>query len=47
MVKSSCKNFNSLLVDLYTLRIVKSNHPLVFTMKQFVSLFFLGDLIYV
>ena len=38
-----CKNFNSLLVDLFTLRIVRSNLPKVFTLKRFVSLVFLGD----
>ena len=37
------KNFNSLLVDLFTLRIVSSNLPKVFTLKRFVLLVFLGD----
>ena len=41
-VKSYCKNFNSLLVDLFTLRIVRSNPPQIFTLKWFVSLVFIG-----
>jgi len=39
--------FNSLLVDFFTLRIVRSNPPQVFTLKRFVSLVFLDDHIYV
>ena len=42
-VKSYCKNFNSLLVDLFTLKMARSNPPQVFTLKQFVSLVFLGN----
>ena len=30
-------------MDLFTLKIVKSNSPQVFTLKQFVSLVFLGN----
>ena len=39
-----CKNFNSLLVGLFTLMIARSNHLQVFTLKWFFSfdLGFLG-----
>ena len=40
--KSDCKNFNSPEWICFTLRIVKSNHPKVFTLKLLVSLVFLG-----
>ena len=46
-VKSYYKNFNSLLVDLFTLRIDRSNPLSVFALKRFVSLVFLNDHIYV
>ena len=42
MVKSECKNFNSFIVDLFTLRIGGLNLLQVFILKQFVSSVFLG-----
>ena len=41
-VKSYCKNFNFLIVAVFTLRIVRLNHLQVFTLKRFISLIFLG-----
>ena len=38
-----CKNFTSLLVDLFALRITKSNSSQVFTLKLFIALVFLSD----